>query len=185
MRTQPVESPQSTGPSMGSDGPFQINKKEMGSHLPVLMKLVPMTTGPILELGSGLYSTVYLHWACLPSRRPLVTYETHPEWWKNFTKTFQEDFHTVSMVEDWSTVDLSRPWSIAFVDCDGNRSDVVRRILHADYVVCHDTNNLGMRRWGMDPIKKWFTWRWDYNSPSGPRTSIFSNTHDLTGFSIP
>jgi hypothetical protein len=155
----------------------------LGSHLPVLMKLVSMTKGPILELGSGPYSTQYLHWACFPSKRPLVTYETNPEWFP-FTKDFQDDFHTTSLVSDWSKVNFDHPWSIAFVDHDGVRSETIRRLLHAEYVVCHDTENKGLRQWGMVPVKKWFRWNWRYEV-TRPCTTIFSNTHDLTGFSIP
>jgi hypothetical protein len=147
------------------------------------MKLVGMTEGPILELGSGTYSTPYLHWACAPTHRPLSTYETDPEWWK-FTQNFRADFHTAALVTEWSTVALDRPWSIAFVDHDGIRSETVRRLLHADYVVCHDTNNKGARRWGLTQVHRWFRSRWDY-AVFNPRTTVFSNTHDLTGFHIP
>jgi hypothetical protein len=149
----------------------------LGSHLPVLMKLVGMTDGPILELGSGTYSTPYLHWACAPTKRPLVTYETNPEWWK-FTKDFQEDFHTVALVTDWSAANFDRPWSIAFVDHDGVRSETVRRILHAEYIVCHDTENRGARRWGLLPVHRWFQWQWRYDA-FRPCTTVFSNVHDL------
>jgi hypothetical protein len=155
----------------------------LGSHLPVLMKLIGMTEGPILELGSGPYSTQYLHWACAPTKRPLVTYETNPEWW-TFTKDFQDDFHTTSLVSDWSTVTFDQPWSIAFVDHDGVRSETVQRLRHAEYVVCHDTENRGARRWGLLPVHRWFQWQWRYDAYR-PCTTVFSNTHDLTGFSIP
>jgi len=155
----------------------------LGSHLPVLMKLVSMTKGPILELGSGPYSTQYLHWACFASKRPLVTYETNPAWWE-FTRSFQADFHQTMLAKDWSTVLFDTPWSIVFVDHDGNRGETVRRLGHAEYVVCHDTENKGVRRYGLRSATRAFRWRWDY-TPCPPRTTVFSNTHDLTGFSIP
>ena len=155
----------------------------LGSHLPVLMKLVAMTDGPILELGSGPYSTPYLHWACYPTKRRLFTYETNPEWWE-FTKKFRADFHRTYLVSDWSSVKFNRPWSIAFVDHDGVRSETVRQVVHAEYVVCHDTENKGERRWGLVRVGRWFQSRWKYTAPR-PNTTIFSNMHDLTGFSIP
>ena len=128
----------------------------MGSLPPVLMKLVSMTNGPILELGSGTYSTPYLHWACAPTKRPLETYETNPEWWKMFTKYFHAGFHRTGLVSEWASVALDRPWDIAFVDHDGMRSETVRRLLHAEYVVCHDMNNKGARRWGLAHVARWF-----------------------------
>ena len=53
-----------------------------GSHLPVLIKLFYSTKGPVLELGCGLFSTVFLFWACVASQRRLVTYENNPEFFK-------------------------------------------------------------------------------------------------------
>jgi hypothetical protein len=142
-----------------------------------------MTDGPILELGSGTYSTPYLHWACAPSKRPLVTYETNPKWWDDYLKDFASDFHTVAFVSDWSVPKLDVHWAIAFVDHDGVRSETVQRLLHAEYVVCHDTENKGQRRWGLVGVARWFRWQWKY-AEYRPNTTIFSNTHDLTDFQL-
>ena len=42
-------------------------EKFCGTHLPVLMDIVSKTDGPILEIGTGVFSTPYLHWACFNS----------------------------------------------------------------------------------------------------------------------
>ena len=45
--------------------------KDWSSHLPVLIKLMAMTSGDVLEVGTGIYSTPFLHWACFSQGRNL------------------------------------------------------------------------------------------------------------------
>ena len=79
-----------------------------GSHLPVLIKLVHMTDGPIIELGCGMYSTPFLHWACRPHGRLLTTYENNPEWFR-FVKQFErDDYHKVVLVDNWDDIELEK-----------------------------------------------------------------------------
>ena len=77
-----------------------------GSHLPVLLKAVQLTNGPILELGSGVCSTTFLHWMCRPYKRRLVTYENNPDHY-GFANKHKADFHEIHCIDDWDTVDLS------------------------------------------------------------------------------
>ena len=100
-----------------------------------------------------------------------------------FTKYFHAGFHRTGLVSEWASVALDRPWDIAFVDHDGMRSETCQRLRHAQYVVCHDMNNKGARRWGLAHVNRWFRWRWDCEA-FRPRTTVFSNTHDLTDFRI-
>jgi hypothetical protein len=53
-----------------------------GTHLPLLMRAIINTTGPVLELGVGWNSTPVLHEAC--SGRLLVSVENEPQWAENF-----------------------------------------------------------------------------------------------------
>jgi predicted O-methyltransferase YrrM len=157
-----------------------------GSHLPVLMKLVQMTSGPILELGYGMYSTHYLHWACYPTQRTLVTYESHPSW-IDFAKQFHQENHTVHCVENWDEIDLSPPWSIAFVDhIEERRALEARKLVHADYVVVHDSDgSIDRKRQNrVLALRSVFKYHTQYCGPR-PHTAIFSNVHDLTEFRIP
>jgi hypothetical protein len=157
-----------------------------GSHLPVLMKLVSMTTGPILELGYGMYSTHYLHWACHPMRRPLVTYEGN-EIWKPFAQQFHGGNHTVHCVDDWESVDLSGPWSIALVDHNEERRILeARKLYYAEYVVVHDADGAidRKRQNRILPLRSEFKYHFQYTG-SRPHTAVFSNVHDLTEFRIP
>lgn len=157
-----------------------------GSHLPVLIKLVQMTTGPILELGYGMYSTHYLHWACYPTNRTLVTYESHPSW-IDFAKQFHVGNHTVHCVTNWDEIDVSPPWSIAFIDHEEDRRALEsRKLAHAEYVVVHDTDGAAdrKRKNRILPLRSEFKYHFQY-CVSRPHTMVFSNVHDLREFRIP
>lgn len=52
------------------------------THLPVLAACVANTTGPVLELGCGHYSTRLLHALC--RNRQLLTIDANPVWLEKF-----------------------------------------------------------------------------------------------------
>jgi len=148
------------------------------------MKVLPLTTGPVLELGTGMYSTCYLHWACFPTKRTLVTYEGQAAW-MDFAQQFAADFHTVQHITDWDAVDLSAPWSVVLVDHDiANvlRGKAVEKVAHAEYVVCHDSNRPG--KYGYDVVFPQFKYQWQHRVGRNPYTTVVSNIHDLTRFRI-
>ena len=157
-----------------------------GSHLPLLMGAVQATSGPILELGCGVYSTLYLHWACYATKRKLVSYEDNPRYFP-FANQFRSDYHDVINVENgaWDSVDLSGPYSVVLVDqgSEAVRVAVMPRLVHIDYVVCHDTgggrryNHNGVRDAGMKVFK--YAFHYDLAFPA---TSVFSSIHDLKEF---
>ena len=155
-----------------------------GSHLPVLMKLVHDTPGAILEMGCGIYSTIFLHWACYPTKRRLVTYESKPEWFR-FLSQFGNDFHEVHLVENWDSICLSEPWSVAFIDHapDERRYLDIKKLLHADYVVAHDAENRRDKKYRYSSIYPLFKYRHKY-SGAFPPTLILSNRVDLSKFSV-
>jgi len=153
-----------------------------GSHLPVLMKVVAETTGPILELGCGLYSTTPLHWACWVPKRKLVTYENNPHY-HDFLKRYETAFHEVHCIDDWDAIDISGPWSVAFIDHEpGNRRwREVERLQHAEYVVAHDTEGRNDRKYGFSKIASLFKYQFEYKN-AFPHTTIYSNVHDVRNY---
>lgn len=157
-----------------------------GSHLPVLMKLVNTTSGPILELGCGIYSTIYLHWACFATKRKLVTCENNPAFF-DFLNQFNRDFHTIKCIEDFTPIYESERWSIAFVDHspEGARTESIKRLVHSDFVVAHDSepNRSSRRRYNYESIFHLFKYRYRYNA-TWPNTTIFSNRYDVTNFEV-
>jgi predicted O-methyltransferase YrrM len=158
--------------------------KSRGSFLPVLIKLISETTGPIIELGVGFCSTPFLHWACYHNKRRLVSYENNPEYY-NFAMSWKDDFHSVNCITDWDLVSLSEPWDVAFVDhSPGSRRGIeVARLLHANYVIVHDSENVHMAKQGLDRVFKLFKYRYKYDA-AYPATSIWSNKHDVRNFEV-
>lgn len=152
----------------------------------MLVKIISMTAGPVAELGCGLFSTPYLHWACHPVRS-LVTFEAKPEWFQ-FADAFKKPFHDIQHVSEWSDVDLSSPWSVAFVDHDNvahRRCEEVARLTHAEYVVAHDAENSQDAAYGYSTIKSLFRYRWTYRGAKA-HTLVLSNFHDISaGLEIP
>jgi len=156
-----------------------------GSHLPVLMKVVSMTSGSIIELGSGMFSSCYLHWACFATKRRLVTYENNPKFYE-FANMFKADFHEVHCITDPDSIDVSEPWDIAFIDHDPaeRRGVDVRRLTHAEYIVAHDMGR-GRRSWrcGYKGVHELFKYQFHYYE-TFPATSVLSNKNDLKGFTV-
>lgn len=152
--------------------------------MPVLIKLASITSGPILELGSGMYSTPYLHWECHRTGRKLVTFEMVKDYY-DIAKSYESSFHKVVHVEDWDSVDFSDRWSIAFVDhSPGERrgKDIVR-LGHADYVVVHDAVKKYEVPYGYPESFKQFRYRFKYKR-ANPWTMILSNKIDLSNFTV-
>ena len=158
-----------------------------GSYLPVLMKAVELTTGPILELGCGLYSTNPLHWACFVAKRRIVTYENNPAYHK-FLKAYQCDFHEVHCIERWADIDISEPWSVAFVDHspgpeepEDSRWQEAIRLQHAEYVVMHDTETRNESSHRLSKIARRFKYQFAWRDTI-PNTTVYSNVHDVSNF---
>lgn len=153
-------------------------QRQWCSHMPVLIQLVAQTEGPVFELGSGIYSTPFLHWACHEKRRKLVTFEGRP-YWTDLLKSFSKDsWHKWVDASDWDAVDLSGRCSVALVDHDvaERRYKEVLRLSHADFVVAHDAGDVAHNQ-GYDKIGDAFKYQFRY-ARAYPRTAILSNTHD-------
>lgn len=149
-----------------------------GSHLPVLMKLLRVTDGTVLELGSGMYSTAFLHWACWPKRK-LITYENQREW-IGFANQFKRDYHEIVFVEDWGKITFPEA-KIALVDYDTPgrfRAEEVGRLTNVDFVVCHDSENRSDKKYKYSTINDKFKYRFKFTEAGLPYTTIYSNVCD-------
>ncbi len=152
--------------------------KVRGSFLPVLDRIVKLTDGPILELGVGFCSSPYLHWMCYPSKRRIVSYENCPDFF-DFAKSWIEDFHDVHCLEDFDGIDLSEPWAVAFVDHSPEQRRAIEtgRLIHADYVVIHDSEDRSERNYHLSTVAHLFKYQWRWLG-AFPQTSVWSNKFD-------
>jgi hypothetical protein len=150
-----------------------ILSKAFTTHIPLLIKTFQMTSGTVLEVGAGLYSTPLLHWLCTDAGRSMYTYEASKEYF-DYAKRYQSHCHTVRFVEDWKKFNLGKKhFSMAFVDHDGDRAGMALFLRDkVDYIVMHDTE-VG-RIYGYDKIWKHFKYRYDWKL-SEPYTTVVSN----------
>lgn len=146
--------------------------------MPLLIKFIEMTDGPVLELGAGVYSTPLMHWLCHEKNRKLVTYESDPSYY-SFAKRFRSPNHTVCFTKDWSDLDLETHWSVVLVDHFVTRRaiDTIRLKYKADYIIIHDSEGTS-EEYGYDKVWPHFKYRLDWKDEK-PWTTVVSNFKKL------
>lgn len=162
------------------------------TFLPVLMAAIERTTGDVLELGAGVFSTPYLHWMCKRQKRNLMTIENDEKWFNFCRKYYVSNAgrpfrHRFIFAKEWDDVDkyIRRNWDVVLVD----HSPSERRIVEieklanlAKYIVVHDTDSHKERIYHLSKIVPLFKYRYDFKEVE-PSASIFSNFIDLSNFS--
>lgn len=156
-----------------------------GSHLPVLMRCILLTDGPVLEMGMGMASSITMHWMCADKRRELVSYENNPLYFR-FAKKYERDsFHKVYCVTDWDAAEIERPWDVALIDhapIERRIVDVRRLANFAKYIVIHDSEGRNSFTHYQE-IFPLFKWQYNYDDYF-PKTSVLSNFVDLRDFRV-
>jgi hypothetical protein len=153
--------------------------RAFSSHMPVLMEAVQRTTGAIVELGAGWFSTPLLHWMCSRTERPLVSVETSPDFYRRL-ETFRESWHDVRFVNTWDEAQLEQPWGVAFIDhapVSRRKEDIKRLANWAEVIVAHDTCD---KRYQYGEV--WPLFRWSYQHQVRPKTTIGSNFMDVAAW---
>ena len=153
------------------------------THLPALMRALALTDGPVLELGMGLFSTPYLHYACALAGRRLVSYENNAGWAEIF-KPYQSDGHDIGVVDSWWEADISKEWGMALVDHSPSERRVwdITRIAHlARIIIAHDSNGRWEKHYHYSTIYPLFRYRTDWTG-DGRHAVVLSNFVDLERF---
>src|SRR3989344_9340099 len=156
---------------------FDLNI-QYGTHLPALIKAINATNGPVLELGMGIFSTPYLHFACYPNRK-LVSYENAQNY-ADWLNVFKSDNHQIHLIDDWEKADLRGDWSVALIDHEHarRRKEEIKRLANtAEYIIVHDTNPGLNPKYKFSEIFPLFKYRLDFNKEK-PFTTILSNLKD-------
>ena len=161
------------------------NYKQSGTHIPTLLKVIPLTTGDVCEMGAGFNSTPLLHWLC--QGRKLVTYENDPDYFR-FAKQFQTYTHKIRKIERWDEADFKRHWSVVFIDHTIGRKpwekglqrgDDVLKFTNADIIILHDTEPEEEQHYHYDRVFPHFKYRYDWKECK-PFTSVVSNVIDVS-----
>lgn len=160
---------------------------KVGSHIPVLMKLLladfgTYSLGDVLEMGTGIYSTPFLHWTCEHLGLNLFSYESEANFY-DYAKQFATDTHDIRKVENWDDADIERNWFIALIDhSPGKRriTDIMRIANYANYIVVHDTECRQDKHYNYKSIFPNFKYRRDFTN-FGVQTTVLSNKFSLDG----
>jgi len=156
-----------------------------GTHLPCLIKAMEKTSGDVLELGTGVFSTPYLHYMCLLNNRKLVSYENYKEWYDFLMKyNYQNDNHEIHFIEKYADAPIEKEWDVVLIDQtpDSSRAEEIIRLADlAKYIVIHDSNGRYNNIYHYDTIYPLFKYRtiWDRD---GNHASVLSNFVDLEDF---
>lgn len=162
------------------------------TFLPILMKTVEITSGAVLELGPGVFSTPYLHWMCKRLPRPLTTIENDEKWF-NFCRKYyqyghnQPVHHRFIFVKNWDDADkyINQPWDVALVDHTPSERRIVeiqKLARLAKYIVVHDSDVRQEPVYHYSKIYPLFKYRYDFKEVE-PATTVLSNFVDLKNFS--
>ena len=155
---------------------------EAGSHIPILCKAFENCKGPILEMGTGLYSTAILDMMCRHTNRRLVSLENDPIWHEKAYAKYQSDYHKVIFVKEWSDTHIDdEGWGLVLIDHRPARRrhvDMIRLKDKAYYVLAHDSELEYHRAYRYDKAYPHFKHRYDYVH-AVPNTVVLSNFSDL------
>ena len=157
-----------------------IKDELYASHIPILTRMVDMTTGPILELGIG-FSTMILDMMCQLTKRSLVSYENDPRWYQKYLG-YASDFHQVLLADDWDKIDIDHThWSVVLIDhrpALRRKVDAQRLKDKADYILMHDSEPEIDKFYRYTDIYPHFKYRYDYTKCK-PFTTILSNFKEI------
>lgn len=152
---------------------------DYGTHMAPLLTAVAATSGDVLELGCGDYSTPLLHAVCAAHKRLLLSVEDNQAWLNNFMYLERpwHQFFVIKNGNEWRTVGQEKKWSVVFID----QVDVAARAEcitlfkdKAEIIVVHDSENKGWFGTAFDSFK----YRYDYTVYL-PHTTLVSNTIDV------
>ena len=161
------------------------------THLGALIACVNKTSGDILELGTGLGSTPYLHYAATISKRHLLSLENDPGWLRMFKASdfmhflYQNDYHKLHYVDNYeNSVLIDKEWDVVLVDQtpDGSRKETVKKLANkAKYIIIHDSNERHEKNYHYSEIYPLFKYRriWDKDDRFATVLSNFIELDDL------
>ena len=153
-----------------------------GSHIPVLVKVFEISQGPILELGTGVFSTPILHTLCLSKDRQLVSYENDPYYFERHGD-FRTDKHQIILVSNWDDIKIENTfWNVALIDHkpeERRKTEVKRLANNTKYIILHDSESRNEKLYKYSEIYPLFKYRFDYTA-CYPHTTVLSNFVDLS-----
>ena len=150
------------------------------THLPLLIKSIEATDGPILELGLG-FSTMIIHMMCKTTGREIYSFENDLKWLEE-NKIYASENHKMFKVYNWDEIDIDETkWGVVLIDhrpAIDRKRQAVRLQHNADIILLHDSEPEIDRFYGYSRIYKHFPYRYDYTACK-PYTTALSKTVDV------
>lgn len=152
------------------------------THMPLLLACLRHTTGPVLELGSGWFSTPLV--AAFATNRLVRTVETNPEWYDRICRvaTYQpitRHRHQILFVPDYDDAPiLDHEWSVVLLDHEPpprRGHDAERLRDRCQLIIGHDSEHPD---YGYGPVFDTFKYRFTLSSIF-PWTTVVSDTDPL------
>jgi hypothetical protein len=150
------------------------------NHLPLLLLGLHLTSGAVMEMGSGEGSTPYLRKCCEATGRKFHTFDNNKEWC---------DRTGAQYIDNWDLLideALTVHHGLIFIDhAPGeHRKVAIERMMdRADIIVVHDTEQGGAGDYGFEPVFTKFKYRLNYNKTGGGAgATAVSNKIDLNRF---
>lgn len=169
---------------MGFQPPCVEQMNANATHYGILAAMIAKTTGPVLELGVGHYSTPLIHFMC--QRRNALSVDTSHEWFVWFAKEFKRGSHQFYCTqnrlisEDFFKAFKRKHWDVAFVDNNPSvdRVKCVEKLRNrAKFIVVHDSEPRAVAYgWGdvFDTFKYRFYWDFYHNG-----TTVVSDVEEI------
>ena len=158
-----------------------IDESSIITHVPLLVRVFDLSKGDVLEVGTGYFSTLLLHWLSSFTHRVVYSYESRAYWY-NRAKRLEGLYHHIVYAPDWDKADFGKKhWGMVFIDHgpDARRVVEIERLANkTDYMVIHDTDPKRDKQYGYSVIYPLFKYRYDYKKVV-PWTTVVSNTKKL------
>jgi len=169
----------------------KIYSGNYATHLGAVIACMNKSEGDVLELGMGLFSTPYLHYACTIGKRNLLSLENDKGWYRHFKHSnfihflYENEYHKIELVDNYENSPLiDKEWGFVLVDQtpDLSRKETVKILANkAKYIIIHDSNEEHEKVYHYSEIYPLFKYKrvWDKDDRHATVLSNFVELDDL------
>lgn len=152
------------------------------------MEVMNRSSGDVLELGTGVFSTPVLHWMCETKKRRLLTIENDKKWLRFCRQYYRTEYHKFLYVENWDQCKnaINKKWDVVLVDHSPSERRIIeiRQLANlAKYIVAHDSEPSKDKQYHYSTIYPLFKYRFNFDELDH-NTVLLSNFIKLEDFSI-
>ena len=160
------------------------------THLGALIACMNKTRGDVLELGMGLFSTPYLHYACTVGKRNLLSLENDKGWARHFRSSnfihflYENEYHKIEYIKSYEEYPIEKEWDVVLVDQtpDTSRKETVKRLAKlTKYIIIHDSIEKYERIYHYSEMYPLFKYKrvWSLDDRHATVLSNFNSLEDL------